>query len=99
MNTDRTRTPPETCPACGADVPPTALACPECGADHETVWNEDEAVYDGVDLPDGEFDYDDFVRREFPDGGARRGMGARAWLILALAAAALAAAVFVWRAW
>ncbi|MEW6305652.1 MAG: zinc-ribbon domain-containing protein [Verrucomicrobiota bacterium] len=56
--------PPETCPNCGADVPPDAKACPECGADERTGWSE-EAASSGLDLPDEEFDYDDFVKREF----------------------------------
>ena len=56
---------PEVCPVCGEDVPRRALACPECGADHNSGWREDAQNYDGVDLPEGGFDYDDFVRREF----------------------------------
>jgi uncharacterized membrane protein YvbJ len=56
--------PPETCPNCGADVPPNAKACPECGADEHTGWSE-EARYDGLDLPDENFDYGDFLKREF----------------------------------
>jgi hypothetical protein len=54
---------------CGADVPPSARACPECGADDTTGWNEDRAVYDGLDLPDAEFDYDDYRNKEFGDSG------------------------------
>lgn len=65
------RMPPEVCPVCGEDVPPKALACPECGSCHNTGWKEDADVYDGLDLPDGDFDYDDFVRKEF-SGGTRR---------------------------
>jgi hypothetical protein len=57
-------TPPEICPNCGAEVPPQAKACPECGADEETGWSE-AARTDGLDLPDDNFDYDDFVKREF----------------------------------
>ena len=45
--------PPETCPNCGADVPPKARACPECGADEQTGWSE-AARTDGLDLPDEE---------------------------------------------
>jgi len=56
--------PPEICPNCGAEVPPSARACPECGADEETGWSE-EASGDGLDLPEEKFDYDDFVKREF----------------------------------
>lgn len=55
---------PETCPNCGAEVPPKARACPECGADEQTGWSE-AASADGLDLPDENFDYDDFVKREF----------------------------------
>jgi hypothetical protein len=54
------------CPVCGEDVPPGSLACPECGADHNSGWREDAESYDGLDLPEENFDYDEFVRREFP---------------------------------
>lgn len=62
------KTPPETCPVCGADVPRKARACPECGADEKTGWSE-EAYAQSLDLPDDNFDYDDFVKREFGSGG------------------------------
>ena len=55
---------PEVCPHCGADIPPGARLCPECGADEQTGWS-DEARVGGLDLPDQEFDYDEFVQREF----------------------------------
>jgi hypothetical protein len=57
------------CPVCGAEVPAAARACPECGADNTTGWNADRAVYDGLDLPDDEFDYDEYVEKEFADAG------------------------------
>ena len=53
-----------TCPNCGAEVPPKAKACPECGSDEQTGWSE-AAQSSGLDLPDEEFSYDDFVQREF----------------------------------
>ena len=56
---------PEVCPVCGEDVPPDALACPECGADHTSGWREDAATYDGLELPDDDFNYDAFVKRQF----------------------------------
>ena len=56
---------PEICPVCGEDVPPKSLACPDCGADHRSGWREDAGLYDGAGLPDGDFDYDEFVRQEF----------------------------------
>lgn len=58
---------PETCPVCGEDVPPRSLACPECGADHNSGWKEEADA--GLDLPEDKFDYDDFVKEEFGDGG------------------------------
>jgi len=57
---------PELCPHCGAEVPPGAKACPECGSDEQTGWSE-QARYDGLDLPDDKFDYNEFVKREFGD--------------------------------
>ncbi len=59
--------PPETCPNCGADVPPHATTCPECGADAQTGWSE-QARVDHLGLPDEEFDYQDFVGRELEPG-------------------------------
>ena len=67
MRSRETKPPPAVCPSCGVDVPETALACPECGADYETGWKEDAAVYDGLDLPDPEFDHAEFAKREFGD--------------------------------
>jgi hypothetical protein len=62
--------PPEICPHCGALVPRKARACPECGSDEQTGWSE-RAAAQRLDLPDDEFDYDEFVREEF--GGRDRG--------------------------
>jgi hypothetical protein len=55
---------PEVCPNCGADVPRNSRACPECGSDHETGW-ADHAYASKLDLPDPEFNYDEFVEKEF----------------------------------
>ncbi len=56
--------PPEVCPNCGAEVPAGAKACPECGSDETTGWSE-EARTCGLNLPQEQFDYQDFVEREF----------------------------------
>ena len=56
---------PEVCPVCGEDIPRNALACPECGADYNSGLREDADIYDAVDLPDEDFNYDEFVRQEF----------------------------------
>ncbi len=70
--------PPEICPHCGAEVPRNARACPECGSDEKTGWS-DEARTDGLDLPDEEFDYDAYVKREFGGESKVRPHGI-AWL-------------------
>jgi hypothetical protein len=60
-----------TCPNCGADVPAGSTACPSCGADEDTGWAEG-ADMGAADVPTGyasddDFDYDEFMREEFPD--------------------------------
>lgn len=72
--------PPQVCPVCGEDVPPKALACPECGACHNSGWKDDAHIHDGLDLPDDEFDHDDYVKREFGGGAKPAGMGAIWWV-------------------
>lgn len=59
--------PPETCPNCGAEVPRNAKVCPGCGADENSGWAEDPQPATAADLglPEEEFDYDEFTRREF----------------------------------
>ena len=50
------------CPCCGAEVPAGASFCRECGASDDSGWNlEDEQGH----VRDDDFDYDDFVDREF----------------------------------
>lgn len=56
---------PEICPVCGEDVPIGAVACLECGADHNSGWREELESYDATGLPEEDFDYNEFVRREF----------------------------------
>ena len=82
--------PPEICPNCGAEVPPKAKACPGCGSDEETGWSE-QARTDSLDLPDENFDYGDFVKREF-DGEETVPRGIRRfwWVVAAFLLAAVA---------
>ena len=63
--------PPDICPHCGAAVPRGAPACPECGADEQTGWSE-RATSQRLDLPDDEFNYEEFVRNEFGQASERR---------------------------
>ena len=72
---------PEICPNCGASVPRNAKACPECGSDEETGWS-DAAETEGLALPDENFDYDDFVKKEFGSKGpVPRGIKWYWWVI------------------
>jgi hypothetical protein len=72
---------PERCPVCGENVPRNALACPECGADHHSGWKENAATYDGVDLPEHDFNYDDFVEQEFGSRVRPAGLKAIWWIV------------------
>ena len=60
-----------TCPNCGADVRAGAKFCRACGASDDSGWGEDDCSdNDGISSgygPEDDFDYDDFVRREFSD--------------------------------
>ena len=84
--------PPGPCPVCHEHVPPGRRACPHCGSSAEDGWGGDSSA-DGLGLPDDEFDYDEFVAREF--GGAQRSSrhagSARKPLLWGLVALALAA--------
>ena len=84
---------PETCPNCGAQVRPKALACPQCGADDDTGWSE-RAGAQRLDLPDADFDYEEFVSRAL-QGKTRRRRGPQhlwRWLALVL----LVLLLFLW---
>lgn len=84
---------PETCPNCGADVPPRAKACPACGSDESTGWS-DRALTQSLDLPDDEFNYDEFVVREFGGGKAKRRTRHWFWTAVAILLLALFALMF-----
>lgn len=75
------KSPPEICPNCGARVPRQAKACPECGSCEDTGWSESVGS-EGLDLPDEEFDYDEFVSREFGSKKSLpRGLSVFWWIV------------------
>jgi len=85
MNAHKTsQSPPDICPVCGSAVPLSARACPDCGADDNTGWNEDQAVYDGLDLPNNEFDYDEYRQREFGPADKTDGHHKKVWVWLSI---------------
>ncbi len=58
---------PEFCPNCGERIRENDSSCRNCGSCTETGWSE-RAYYDsiGVDYDaDEQFDYDEFLEREF----------------------------------
>lgn len=58
------------CPHCGAEVKIGAIFCRECGASDDSGWGQDDDVLlDTETAVDDEFDYHEFVRREFPGAG------------------------------
>ena len=59
------------CPHCGEELPLGMKRCRTCGASDDCGWEEAEAQYaDGRYDSDDDFDYDDFIAREFgTDGG------------------------------
>jgi hypothetical protein len=79
------------CPVCGEDVPRTALACPDCGADHTSGWREE-----AVDLPDEDFNYEEFVKQEF--GSSRGPAVKRIWWITAILLIAAFIAIYFYAA-
>lgn len=56
------------------------MACPECGADDNSGWREGAESYDGLDLPGGDFNYDEFVREEFGSSFKPAGMKTIWWI-------------------
>ena len=62
------------CPGCGAELRVGVSGCPKCSKPPRRKkrkqkvarrsWEQDSDG-DGLDLPDEDFDYDDFVAREF----------------------------------
>jgi hypothetical protein len=72
---------PETCPICGEDVPRNVRVCPECGADDNSGWREDADIHDGVDLPEHDFNYDEFVKQEFGSRLKPAGLKTIWWIV------------------
>ncbi|MEI6218432.1 MAG: zinc ribbon domain-containing protein [bacterium] len=70
-----------TCPACGEEIPTGSRACPHCGACEKTGWNEEATRCNGLDLPDEDFDYDEFVKTEFGSSAKPRTISFLWWLV------------------
>jgi hypothetical protein len=88
---------PPVCPVCGEDVPRGSLACPACGADHNSGWRPGADIHDGLDLPGADFDYDEFVQREFGSGVKPAGIRT-IWWITAIILLLLSIALYIFNA-
>ena len=82
---------PDYCENCGAGIPPRAAACPECGADETTGWADAECEY-----PDKEFDYDEFIAREFEENKSEVIPQGLHWFWWLVGLGLIAAMVLMW---
>jgi hypothetical protein len=86
------------CPFCDREVR-VGRPCPGCAKNHKPAkpkkksWEQDSA-HDGLDLPDDDFDYAEFVAREFGKA-PHRSLGVKWywWLLGVVALAALIASL------
>jgi hypothetical protein len=62
-------------------VPPKARSCPHCGADERSGWNEEDARYDGLDLPDSAFEDEDAAPASRRAPGRRSGPHPFWWMV------------------
>ena len=87
-----------TCPVCGEEVHPNARACPSCGADDRSGWRDDAGATDDASAlglgDDEDFDYDEFVAREF--GAERPASPRQGWVWWAVAVLLLGALAAAW---
>ena len=57
------------CPTCAHPLSPNARSCGRCGTRREGATWLTPGSADGLGIDDEPFDYDDFIRREFGEGG------------------------------
>ncbi len=82
------------CPSCGAEVRVGSRGCPACMKGSVKKW-EQEDYLDGTDVPEDadDFDYNEFVKREFGRGSGKlkpAGLSWKWWIAGILLLAALA---------
>ena len=73
------------------------VACPHCGSDEETGWSDNaEGLAEAGGVGDDDFDYSEFVEREFPDEGAGHATGRGKWLKAGCLLVLIAMAIALW---
>ena len=90
--------PPGQCPVCGEWVVKGAAACDSCGSCAISGWSA-QADQDGLDLPDDDFNYDEFLQREFGEDSRGRKAPLKVWWIVGiiLVVILILQALGVWR--
>ncbi len=77
------------CPGCGAEVRVGSAGCPKCTVTprkkkravvEKKSWEQDE-IHDGLNLPDDEFNYEEFLEEEFGGGKKKRGKDFFWWCV------------------
>lgn len=98
------------CPTCEKDVKVGSHGCPHCArvaarkrvrskvAAKKREWEEEEGI-DGLGLPDEDFDYADFVAKEFGGKSAKRVGIHPVWWWTALMLVVAIVALIAWGSW
>ena len=81
------------CPHCDSRVAVGARVCRECGANADCGWNDHETDWSESEGLDDEFDYDEFVSREFGEGDTETASNRSMWIRLVILAIILSFAL------
>lgn len=83
------------CPCCGAELPANSHFCRECGASEDSGWGGE--AWDAED----DFDYDEFVEREFSEHAPRdpKRSAKRFWVVVFVVLVVIAFLVASWGPW
>ena len=89
------------CEHCGAELPADATFCRHCGASDESGWQTSSDDDDGAGgyADDDDFDYEEFVQREFPEHAAAASAIPWRRVVITAIALALCAALLAWTIW
>ena len=79
------------CWHCGEPLAENAAFCRECGASDELGWGTSEGEIHGETAMEEEFDYDEYLRTEFPDQAPPKPLTLRAALFALVALLLIAA--------